>query len=69
MRTGLSPKAMGIPKDIAERMIAHSQGKLDGIYNKFAYIDEKRAGFEAWCNYVAGVARRHDANPAKRRAA
>jgi integrase len=62
MRTRLSSKLLGISKDIAERMIAHSQGVLDDIYNQFAYIDEKREGFQAWNDEVARIVGRHDAN-------
>jgi integrase len=43
--------AMGIPPHVADRILAHTSGAISGtaaIYNKFAYIDERRDALMAW---------------------
>ncbi|MGJ4908856.1 tyrosine-type recombinase/integrase [Bradyrhizobium sp. HKCCYLS2033] len=37
----------GVPSDHAERAIGHVMGGVRGVYDRHAYLDEKRAAFEA----------------------
>jgi integrase len=53
MRTKCSP--LGIPRHIAEEMIAHARPGVVGIYDLHEYLDEKRDGFERWNNEVARI--------------
>jgi integrase len=58
LRTGLAE--LGIPYEIAERVIGHAVGGLERVYNVFAYRDEKRAALEKWAahlRFVVGDAR------------
>jgi integrase len=38
-----------IPPLVAELMIGHKQQGIAPVYDTYRYIDEQRAGFEAWC--------------------
>jgi len=53
MRTGLS--ALRIPDTVSELCIAHTQKGLHKVYDRHAYIDEKRHAFEAWENHVLAI--------------
>ena len=46
MRTGLS--ALPISGTVAELMIGHKQRGIRAVYDRFAYLDEQRSGFELW---------------------
>lgn len=54
-RTGLS--ALKVEPHIAERVLNHAQEKIAGTYDRFAYLDEKRAALEKWAAHLKGVAR------------
>ena len=55
MRTGLS--RIGVRPDIAERCIGHSTGgKIGRTYDVWAFVDERRAAFEAWDKHVQAIA-------------
>jgi len=49
-RTMLS--RLGILRDIKERVINHSMGRVEGTYDLWEYIDEKRAALEKWEQYL-----------------
>jgi integrase len=53
MRSGLS--RLRIPSHIAERVIAHIPGGIQGVYDRFEYRDEKRQALEAWAAYVEAL--------------
>jgi integrase len=46
MRTRLA--ALGISRDVAERVIGHKIGGMVETYNRYSYAEEKRAAFEHW---------------------
>jgi len=44
---------LGIPReDIKERVINHSMSTVEGTYDLWEYIDEKRAALEKWEHYL-----------------
>jgi hypothetical protein len=36
----------GVQPDIAEHVLGHGIGGLAGVYDRFAYLDEKRAALQ-----------------------
>lgn len=51
---------LGIAPHVADRVLNHTQGTIRGvaaIYNRFEYIDERRAALEAWGRFVEGLVR------------
>ena len=46
MRTRLA--ALGISRDVAERIIGHKIGGMVETYDRYSYAEEKRAAFELW---------------------
>ncbi|TWA59260.1 site-specific recombinase XerD [Azospirillum brasilense] len=51
--TGLA--RMGIPPQIADRILNHTQGTIKGVaavYNRHEYLDERRAALDAWARRV-----------------
>lgn len=58
-RTGLS--ALKIEPHIAERVLNHIQPGVAGVYDRFAYLNEKREALEKWAKHLeqlAGTSRR-----------
>ena len=47
---GLS--ALPISGTVAELMIGHKQRGIRAVYDRFAYLDEQRSGFELWAARV-----------------
>jgi integrase len=50
--------AMGIAPFVADKILAHSSGAISGtaaVYNKFAYLDERRAALLAWGRKLEGI--------------
>jgi integrase len=45
----------GVNKDIAERCLAHAIGGVREVYDRHAYLEEKRQAFEALAKMVAGI--------------
>lgn len=52
-RTGLS--RLKIEPHIAERVLNHVQPGVAGVYDRFAYVDEKRAALEKWSDHLVGL--------------
>jgi integrase len=46
VRTGLS--SLRVPREVAERVIAHKPGGIEAVYNMHEYADEKREALEKW---------------------
>jgi integrase len=46
---------LGIPPHVVERILAHVQGGVAGIYNKADYLDERRRALERWADWVDAV--------------
>lgn len=53
MRTGLSK--LGVASEIAERAIGHKIGGVIEVYDRHAYLDEKRDALERWAAHVQQV--------------
>ncbi|QCO05423.1 tyrosine-type recombinase/integrase [Azospirillum argentinense] len=53
LRTGLSE--LRINSDVAERVLGHVIGGVVGIYDRHAYLDEKRDALERWAVRVAEI--------------
>jgi integrase len=53
MRTGL-PR-LGVSPDIAERVIGHVITGIRSVYDRHAYLDEKRDALERWAAHVAKI--------------
>ena len=48
---------MGYRPDIIERQLAHGDtDKVRAVYNRAAYMDERRAMMQAWADYLDGLA-------------
>lgn len=52
-RTGLSK--LGVPRHISERCLNHTLGGLEGIYDKYDLIAERREALESWADKVASL--------------
>lgn len=61
--TGLA--RMGIPPQVADRILNHTQGTIKGVaavYNRHAYLDERRAALDAWARKVDALVNGTPAN-------
>jgi hypothetical protein len=45
----------GVDKDHAERCLGHVIGGVRGIYDRHAYVEEKRAAFEALAREIGKI--------------
>jgi integrase len=52
-RTGLS--ALKVEPHIAERVLNHVQPGVAGVYDRFAYLEEKRAALEKWTAHLKAL--------------
>lgn len=52
-RTGLS--ALKVEPHIAERVLNHVQPGIVGVYDRFAYLEEKRVALERWAAHLEGL--------------
>lgn len=47
---------MGYRRDLIERQLAHGDtDKVRAVYNRAAYMDERRAMMQAWADYLDGL--------------
>jgi integrase len=49
---------LGIPPHIADRVLNHQNGTINGVaavYNRFAYLEERKAALEAWGQFLADL--------------
>ena len=56
---------LNFPPHVVDRILNHSGGTIRGVaavYNRFAYVDERRAALEAWGRYVHGLTIKAPAN-------
>jgi hypothetical protein len=56
---------LGIDWHIADRILNHKQGVIRGvaaIYNRHAYLEERRAALVRWADYVLQLAHATDVN-------
>lgn len=58
-RTGTTGLArLGVPPHVADKILNHSGGEISGVrqvYNRFDYLEERRAALEMWAAHVAGL--------------
>lgn len=52
MRTNLSPL---VDRHIAELCLGHALPDVEGVYDRFAYLDEKRDAYQKWWHHVDGL--------------
>jgi hypothetical protein len=45
----------GVSPDIAERCLGHVIGGVRGVYDRFEYIEQKRAAFERLAAEIARI--------------
>src|SRR5207249_8203336 len=51
---------LGIAPHVADRVLNHTAGTIRGvaaIYNRFEYLEERKAALEAWGRFVEGLVR------------
>jgi integrase len=56
--TGLA--RLNVPPHIADKVLNHTAGTIRGVaatYNRFEYVDERKAALEAWGRFVEGLVR------------
>jgi len=61
---------LNIPPHVVDRILNHTSGTIRGVaavYNRFAYLEERRAALEAWGRYVDNVVTSAPANVVKLR--
>jgi integrase len=54
MRTGMAE--LGIPFEIAERVLNHAMPGLHAVYNRHNYLAEKRRALQLWAEHVLAIA-------------
>jgi integrase len=67
VRTRLA--ALRVDPDTAERVLGHVIGGVRGVYDRHAYLDEKRDALERWAAHLAGIVGPPPKNVVKLRAA
>lgn len=53
VRTGLS--RLQCPNEIAEAVLGHTRGGVEGIYNLYKYDAECRKWLQVWADYLDGL--------------
>lgn len=44
-----------VPREIARKILNHEDGKVDRIYNRHEYLDEKREALEKWAEHLLAL--------------
>jgi integrase len=53
-----APARLGFPPHVVEKVLNHASGTIRGVaavYNRFAYLEERRAALETWGRHVTGL--------------
>jgi integrase len=53
MRTGLS--MLGVAPEVAERCIGHLPAGIRAVYDRWSFVNEKRAAMEAWAGHLLAL--------------
>lgn len=53
LRTGLA--GLKVAPHVAERVLNHAQDEIASIYDRYDYLEEKRAALDLWANHLAGL--------------
>ena len=48
---------LGVPRDVARKVLNHEDGKVDRIYNRHEYLTEKREALERWETRLLAITR------------
>jgi integrase len=48
---------LGVPREVARKVLNHEDGKVDRIYNRHEFLAEKREALERWERMLMGLAR------------
>src|SRR5436305_15271319 len=62
---------LNFPPHVVDKVLNHVSGTIRGVaavYNRFEYLEERRAALEAWGRYVGNLARPAAANVVELRA-
>ena len=54
--TGMA--GLGVAPHVADRVLNHQSGTISGVaavYNRFAYLEERKEALEAWGRWLAGL--------------
>lgn len=51
---------LGVPREIARKVLNHEDGKVDRIYNRHEYLAEKREALEKWGQHLKALVARRD---------
>ena len=44
-----------VPREVARKVLNHEDGKVDRIYNRHEYLDEKREALEKWSDCLKNL--------------
>lgn len=50
---------LGIPREVARKILNHEDGKVDRIYNRHDYLNEKREALQKWADHLNGLVTSH----------
>jgi integrase len=56
---------LNFPPHVVDKVLNHASGTIKGVaavYNRFAYLEERRAGLEAWGRYVENLVKPMSSN-------
>ena len=56
--------SLGVAPHVADRVLNHQSGTISGVaavYNRFVYLEERKAALEAWGRFVESLVRLEDA--------
>jgi hypothetical protein len=56
---------LGIAPHVADKVLAHASGAISGVaavYNRYEYLEERKAALAAWGNRVAEIVGRRPSN-------
>ena len=56
---------LGVPREVARKILNHEDGKVDRIYNRYEYMAERRAALEAWERRLLSLVADHSMGPPK----
>jgi integrase len=51
---------LGVPREVARKVLNHEDGKVDRIYNRHEYLSEKRKALKQWEMMLLGLSSHHD---------
>lgn len=57
---------LGVDEIVVERVLGHRIGGVKAVYNRYRYIDEKRAALQLWANELMGKSAAAAAPPPKK---